>query len=709
MNAPHPAAAAVPPGRSRRAEVGPSLLIGLIAVEVVVFSRISTNFATVGNLFEVLRLAVEVGLLAVALTLVIVAGGIDLSVGSLMGLAAVVFGKLWRDGGLSVSAAAGVTLLLGAAAGAGNGWFVTRLKIPPLIVTLGTFSLFRGLAEGATGGVDNFTQFPPSFLFLGQGYLAGGIPTQVPIFIGVAVLLGLLLRKSTWGRSLVAIGFAPEGARYAGIPVARRVGLTYVIAGLVASLAAIVYVAHLGQAKADAGLGYELLAITAVVLGGTSIFGGRGSVGGTLLGLTAITLLKNGLRLADLPAELAEIVTGVLLLVAIGCDRRAVAGARPWPIVASSNPAREGLVVKNAQVALICASIILAGLIVAATNVFLVGSLRDLSRGGAAPEAALGGGSTPRESTTGKPGTGENRPVTVAMMPKSKGNAYFKACRIGAEDAARALNVRLIWDGPTDPDPAKQNEVIDTWITRGVDVIAVAVENREGISSVLRKAQARGIKVITWDADAEPDARTLFVNQATPEGVAAVLMSEAAQVLGKQGKFAIITGSLTAGNMVAWQKAIEVARASKYPGLTMASLRSCDDLQKKAFDEATALMGSDPAIKLFMGICTPAVPGAAEAVKQAGRSDVKVIGLGLPNDNKPYVHEGVTAAVILWKTADLGYLTVAAARAVARGELTSTARFFETQRLGRLEMEGDNLILGRPFAFKKDNIDGFDF
>ena len=152
------------------------------------------------------------------------------------------------------------------------------------------------------------------------------------------------------------------------------------------------------------------------------------------------------------------------------------------------------------------------------------------------------------------------------MMPKSKGNAYFKACRIGAEEAAKALNVQLIWDGPTDPDPAKQNEVIDTWITRGVDVIAVAVENREGISSVLRKARTRGIKVITWDADAEPDARTFFVNQATPEGVAEVLMSEAAKVLGDQGKFAIITGSLTAGNMVAWQKAIEALRSSQVPG-----------------------------------------------------------------------------------------------------------------------------------------------
>ncbi len=127
------------------------------------------------------------------------------------------------------------------------------------------------------------------------------------------------------------------------------------------------------------------------------------------------------------------------------------------------------------------------------------------------------------------------RPITVAMMPKSKGNAYFIACRKGAEEAARELGVKLIWDGPTDPDPAKQNEVVDTWITRGVDVIAVAVENREGISSVLRKARDRGIKVLTWDADADPDARDFFVNQATPEGIGQTLMDNAARVLGGKG------------------------------------------------------------------------------------------------------------------------------------------------------------------------------
>jgi len=673
------------------------ILMGLLALEVAVFAVIGTNFFSLANAFEVLRLSVEIGLLAVALTPVITSGGIDLSVGSLMGLSAVVFGKLWRDAGLSIAMSAAATLCLGALAGSLNGLLITRGRIPALIVTLGSFSLFRGLAEGLTGGVDNFTDFPERFLFLGQGYSLGGVPAQVPIFVVAAVAFWVLLHRTTIGRGLIAIGFSPEGARYAGLPVARLLGLVYVLSGLVASLAAVIYVAHLGQAKADAGTGYELAAITAVVLGGTSIFGGRGSVHGTLLGLFAIAVLQNGLRLADLPAELAGVLTGTLLLLAIGLDRKPVPGHAARHVPSS----REVTTVKNSQVAVICAAILAAALINAVSNVVLVQSLKSENLGRALPV----GPTAPRPASAPAAGAA----TTVAMMPKSRGNAYFIACRKGALEAAKELGVKLIWDGPTDPDPAKQNEVIDTWITRGVDVIAVAVENREGISSVLRKARQRGIKVLTWDADADPDARDFFVNQATPEGIGRTLMDNAARVLGGKGAFAIITASLTAANMIAWQKTIEARRQEKYPHIEMAALRPCDDLQKKAFDETNTILNANPEVKLIMAICTPAVPGAAEAVKQSGRTDVKVIGLGLPNDNKRYVHDGITDCVVLWNTMDLGYLTVQAAHALKEGNLKKGAKSMSAGRLGSVEIQGDNILLGQPFLFTKNNIDQFDF
>lgn len=307
------------PGRARpRAGIAhEGVLAALLLVEVIVFSVIGHNFLTLANAFEIVRVSTEIGLLALALTPIIVTAGIDLSVGSMMGLCAVLFGLCTKQAGLPLGVGAALVALVGATGGGLNALLVTRLRIPPLIVTLGTYSLFRGLAEGLTGGVANFTDFEEAFLLLGQGYLLGLVPAQMPILVGVALGYWYLLHRTTVGRSLYAIGFSPEGARHAGIPVRARLALVYVLSGLVASVAAIVYVAHLGQAKADAGTSYELMAITAVVLGGTSIFGGRGSIAGTLLGLFAIAVLQNGLRLADLPAELAGILVGVLLVGAI--------------------------------------------------------------------------------------------------------------------------------------------------------------------------------------------------------------------------------------------------------------------------------------------------------------------------------------------------------------------------------------------------------
>ena len=315
---------------------------------------IAQNFFTLGNLFEIVRLSVELGLLAVALTPVIVSGGIDLSVGSMMGLAAVLFGAAYHDWGLPLPAAAMVALLAGCAGGALNAVLIARFNIPPLIVTLGTFSLFRGIAEGLTHGAVNYTNFPARFLSLGQGYLWGVIPTQLLLFLAILSVYAIVLHRSVVGRALYVIGFTAGGARYAGIPVARRVGALYLLSGLVSSVAAIVYVAHLGQAKSDAGSGYELDAITAVVLGGTSVFGGRGTLWGTVLGLSALSILRNGLHLAALPSELTGVLTGTLLIVTIAIDRLRGGAA----VVPDAVLQEEEIPVKNSQVAVLCGAVL---------------------------------------------------------------------------------------------------------------------------------------------------------------------------------------------------------------------------------------------------------------------------------------------------------------------------------------------------------------
>ena len=654
-------------------------LIGLVLLEILVFGIFGPNFFTASNAFEIVRLGVELGLLSLALTPVIVTGGIDLSVGSMMGLCSVAFGYLWRDMHLSIAAASACTLLIGCAGGALNALLITRFRAAPLIVTLGTYSLFRGIAEGLTRGVDNFSRFPPGFLALGQGYIGGGVPAQMVVFVLFAAGFYFLLHRSIYGRAIRAIGFSPAGARWAGIAVERRLALVYTLSGFTAAVASLIYVAHLGQAKSDAGTGYELLAITAVVLGGTAITGGRGSIFGTLLGLCAIVILQNGLRLTALPAELAGILTSAILVVTIALGRFPDKTVKQ----PETSPVQEDEM-RNSQLAILSAVILAGSLIVAGSNMWLVKQLK--------PNAPV-----------------VMKQITIGMLPKAKGDPYFVSCRLGAEAAAREAGVQLIWEGPTDVDPAKQNEIVEAWITRGVSTIAVSVVNAPGISTVLRKARERGIKVLTWDADAQPDARDFFINQATPQGIGETLADEAAKILGGKGDFAIVTGALSAANQNEWIKYIKETVAKKYPGMNLITIRPSDDDRDRAFSETQTLLKVYPNMRAVIVISAPAVPGAGEAVKQSGRKDVKVTGLSLPNLCKPYVRAGVVESVVLWNTRDLGYLTVLAGKLAADGVLKAGVTSIDAGKLGRLEVKGDNVLLGKPMVFTKANIDGFDF
>jgi rhamnose transport system substrate-binding protein len=654
----------------------------LIAFEIVLFSITGRNFLSLDNFFECIRLSAEIGLLALALTPVFITGGIDLSVGSMMGFCAIAFGIMWQDAHLPIGIALLFTLVLGLLGGALNAALIAYLDVSSLIVTLGTYSLFRGLAEGITGGARSYSGFPGGFLFVGQGYLGGVVPAQTIIFVMAIAAFWILLHRSIIGRALYAIGYSAEGTRYAAVPVARRLAVVYLLSGLSAGIAAIIYVAHLGQAKSDAGTGYELIAITAVVLGGTSITGGSGTIPGTLMGLAAIVLLQNGLRLSAWPAELAGISTGLLLILTIFLQRLV---GRRHALADSTVPQNGPRRRRAARLATeACIALVLIG---------LAGYW--LHRHQLARTAWAG-------DEHGK------RRVTIGVMPKSKGDPYFISCRTGAEKAAADLDVDMIWDGPTELDAAKQNEVVEGWITRHVDAISVSVANAASISTVLRKARSQGIKVVAWDADAKPDARDYFINQATSQAIGFTLLDEAARVMHEKGEIAIITGALSAANQNLWISFIE-ERLAKYPNMKLVSIRPSDDDRDKAFSEAQTISKVYPDVQVMIVISAPAVPGAAEAVKQSGRNDLLVIGLSLPNLCKPYVHDGEIEAVVLWNTENLGYLAVGAPAALARGTFPGDDATFDAGPLGKLQIVGSEIILGAPMIFRKDNIDAFNF
>jgi rhamnose transport system permease protein len=654
------------------------LALGLVLIgEAVCFALLSPSFGTLANLLEIVRTATELGLLSLAMTLLMQAGAIDLSIGSIMGLTAVTLGAS-QPAGMPVAllSALAVALLCGAV----NGLLVARLRIPPLLATLATMALIRGIAEGATHGYAVFTDFPSAFLFCGQGYLAG-IPAQLPMLALASIGAYLIAHRTPFGRRLAAIGHAPEAARHAGIQVGRHQFLAYELTGLAAGLAGVLYTAHLGQAKADAGTGYELAAITVVVLGGTSLEGGRGTVPGTLLALFCLALLQNGLLLSGLPSELGLILQGGLLLSAVAFGALGAAPSTASAILTSSRP----FTMKNSQVAVLAAAILLAAAIIAFTNLALVRAI-----GSATPTAP------------------QAHRITVALMPKNKSDPYFASCQEGAQAAAAELGVDLIWDGPNDTDAARQNEIVEAWITKGVDVIGVSVENQAAISTVLRKARARGIKVLTWDADAAVDARDFFVNQATEQAIGQALTDEAGRILGGKGTFAIVSASVTAANQNAWLQHIQARLTEKWPGLKLATTRYSDGLRDKAMTETRNLLRAFPDVQLVMVIAAAAVPGAAEAIQQDG-SKVKVIGLSVPSLCRDYVHKGTVESITLWNTVDLGYLTVYAANAAAKGLLAPGAKSLTAGRMGAMTVQGDQVLLGAPFRFTKDNIDQFKF
>ena len=320
-----------------------------------------------------------------------------------------------------------------------------------------------------------------------------------------------------------------------------------------------------------------------------------------------------------------------------------------------------------------------------------------------------GGSSSGGASSSGASGGGKK--VTVYMLPKKKGLAYFSSCADGAQQAAKDLgDVNLIYDGPTDGAPEKAASLIETWTLKGADAIAVSPNDPSVLAPAMKAARAKGVHVLTWDADGQRDSRDYFVNQATSEQIGDALVDQMAKDLGKPvGKVAIVTATLTAANQNEWIAAMQ-ARLKKYPGMQLVAIKPCNEDQAVAQQVTQDLMQAYPDLKGVFGISSVAFPGAAEAVKQAGKTgQVLVTGLSTPNNMKPYVLDGTVKSVILWNTQDLGYLTVYAAEALATGKLKPGATSFSAGRLGEKKIQGDNILLGNILIFNKDNIGKYNF
>jgi rhamnose transport system permease protein len=292
-----------------------TVLALLLVAALAILAGQSTHFLTADNLLNQGRLMTEVGLMALPMTFVIVTGGIDLSVGSIFGLAAILLGVFWHNLGLALPLAMVLAVLVGALAGLFNGLVITRFRVPPLIATLATLALYRGLAEGISQA-RSVRGYPDWFFVLGQGEVLG-VPTQLWLLLLLTVAAAVLLGLTTFGRTVYAIGANETAARFSGLRVDRAKLAIYSGSGLISGLAAVIFVSRVSTTRSDMGTGLELDVITAVVLGGTSIFGGRGTIIGTALGLALMQAMKNGLALAGVKGDGTIVVIGVVLIAAI--------------------------------------------------------------------------------------------------------------------------------------------------------------------------------------------------------------------------------------------------------------------------------------------------------------------------------------------------------------------------------------------------------
>jgi rhamnose transport system permease protein len=292
------------------------MLVGLIVLVVLLNIRLSPFFLNAQNLSRTSSDFMEMGLMMLSTVFIIITGNIDLSVASNLGMSASFMGWLFNLGA-NIWLAALAALILGTLGGLLNGFLVARLRLPSLVVTLGTYAFFRGVAYVLLG--DQAARgYPPSFTYLGQGKLFGTlVPFSVGLFIVLAIVYGLVLHKTRFGRHLFMIGNNEEAARYSGVPVARIKMMIFTLSGLMSAISALIMAARFGSTRPDIATGLELSVITAAVLGGVDINGGIGTMPGAVLSLVLIGLMRFGMGLLNIQGQVQGIAIGLLLILSI--------------------------------------------------------------------------------------------------------------------------------------------------------------------------------------------------------------------------------------------------------------------------------------------------------------------------------------------------------------------------------------------------------
>ena len=320
-------------------------------------------------------------------------------------------------------------------------------------------------------------------------------------------------------------------------------------------------------------------------------------------------------------------------------------------------------------------------------------------------------GDGPSSKETGRKPVPADGKVVIALLPKLINIDYFDACKRGAVKAAEELGVTLIYDGPSEPSGSEQNKFIDTWLRQGVSAICIAPNQPKTIRRFVEKAQAQGIKVLTWDSDATDSGRDLFVNQVDEKTLGETLMDDLARQMGEEGEWAIAIASLDAANLNTWRRHAEARAKEKYPKLKLVATEVTKEDENFARQKIETLLNAYPNLKGIIAFDSNSVPGASEAVKRAGKvGQVAITGNSTPGKMRPFIKEGVLQSFYLWDPRALGALTVRLAKILVDGQPVRDG--MDVPGHGKIRLstqDAKTVIMADPIRFTKENIDKYDF
>ncbi|MFG3379980.1 substrate-binding domain-containing protein [Streptomyces sp. NPDC047999] len=598
-----------------------------LIVLVIALSALSGDFLTTDNLLNIGVQAAVTAILAFGVTFVIVAAGIDLSVGSVAALSATVLAWSATDAGVPVALAVVLAVATGTVCGLVNGFLVSYGKLPPFIATLAMLSVARGLSLVVSQGSP--IALPDSVSHLGDT-LGGWLPVPVLVMALMGLITAFVLGRTYLGRSMYAIGGNEEASRLSGLRVKKQKIAVYALSGLFAAAAGIVLASRLSSAQPQAAQGYELDAIAAVVIGGASLAGGTGKASGTLIGALILAVLRNGLNLLSVSAFWQQVVIGVVIALAVLLDTvRRRAGATP---VGAGPGGGRG---RRAGTYLLAAVVAVA--VVGATSL-------------------LHGGSS----------TAAQRKIGLSLSTLN--NPFFVQIRAGAEAEAQRRGVDLtVTDAQNDA--SRQANQLQNFTSGGLASIVVNPVDSDAAGPAVRAANEAGIPVVGVDRGVSKAKTAALVASDNVEG--GVLGAKAlAEKLGGTGTIVVLQGQ--AGTSASRERGAGFAEGLKaYPGIRVVARQPADFDRTKGLDVMANLLQAHPGIDGVFAENDEMALGAIRALGPKAGTSVQVVGFDGTPDGLQAVADGSLYASVAQQPRELGRIAVENALRAADGEKLS--------------------------------------